>query len=74
MQTTYHRVRVRIGKRDRKQIPEMLNKGRAGDGALRDIKAEHSQFARDARCAPSGILGDHLEDEIAQWWGEQVAS
>src|ERR1700751_3464365 len=35
MQTTYHRVRVQIGRRDRKQIAEMLNKGRESAPVLR---------------------------------------
>ena len=35
MQTTYHRVRVQIGKRERKQIAEMLNKGRESARVLR---------------------------------------
>ena len=35
MQTTYHRVRVQVGKRDRKQIAEMLNKGRESARVLR---------------------------------------
>src|ERR1700747_330975 len=35
MQTTYHRVRVQLGKRDRKQIAEMLNKGRESARVLR---------------------------------------
>jgi putative transposase len=32
---TYHRVRVQLGKRDRKQIAEMLNKGRESARVLR---------------------------------------
>jgi putative transposase len=35
MQTTYHRVRVQIRKRDRKQMAEMLNKGRESARVLR---------------------------------------
>ena len=36
-------------------------------GSLRDIKAKHLQFAMDARCAPGRVLGDHAEDEFAQF-------
>ena len=32
---TYHRVRVQLGKRDRKHIAEMLNKGRESARVLR---------------------------------------
>jgi hypothetical protein len=32
---TYHRVHVQLGKRDRKQIAEMLNKGRESARVLR---------------------------------------
>jgi len=34
-QTTYHRVRVPLEKRDRKHIAEMLNKGRESARVLR---------------------------------------
>ena len=36
----------------------------AGDGRLRYLEAQHEEFAVDARCTPSWILGDHPEDQI----------
>ncbi len=38
----------------------------AQDRSLRDLEAEHLQFAVDARRTPARILGDHLEDQRAQ--------
>jgi hypothetical protein len=37
----------------------------ARDGSLGQVKAEHKQFAVNARSTPSWILRDHLEDEIS---------
>jgi hypothetical protein len=37
----------------------------ARDGSLGQVKAEHKQFAVNARSAPSRILRNHLEDEIS---------
>jgi hypothetical protein len=42
-----------------------------GDGSLGEIKTEHQQFAVDARCTPSWILGDHAEDQIPNLLGRR---
>jgi hypothetical protein len=39
-------------------------------GSLRDVEAEHLQFAMDARRAPGSVLGYHAEDELAQFSAE----
>ncbi len=36
-----------------------------GDGPFRKVEAEHLQFTMDVRGAPGGILGNHLEDQVA---------
>jgi hypothetical protein len=35
------------------------------DSPFRYIKAQHLQFTMNARRAPSGVLGNHLEDELS---------
>jgi hypothetical protein len=35
-----------------------------GDGSLGKVKAVHTQFPMDSRCAPGGVLSDHTEDQI----------
>ena len=35
--------------------------------SLRDVVAEHLQFAMDARRSPSSVLGHHAEDQLAQF-------
>jgi hypothetical protein len=42
----------------------------ARDGRLRHLEAEHEEFAVDARCTPSWILRDHLEDQVAHLFGD----
>ncbi|MGA2654017.1 MAG: hypothetical protein ABSF28_26145 [Terracidiphilus sp.] len=39
----------------------------AQHGSFRDIEAEHFQLAMNARRAPSSVLGDHSEDDLAQF-------
>ncbi len=36
-------------------------------GSLRDVEAEHLELAVDARRSPGGVLGDHAEDQYAQF-------
>ncbi len=36
-------------------------------GSLGDVKAEHCQFAMNARPSPGGVFGYHAEDEFAQF-------
>jgi hypothetical protein len=43
----------------------------AGDAALRNLKAQHEQFAVDARGTPDRILGHHFEDELANVLGHR---
>jgi hypothetical protein len=43
----------------------------AQDRSLRDLEAEHLQFAVDARRTPVWILGDHLEDQRAQFFARR---
>jgi hypothetical protein len=38
----------------------------AGNRSLRDIEAQHQEFAMDAWRAPGRILRDHAEDQIPQ--------
>jgi hypothetical protein len=45
----------------------------AGDGRLRYLEAKHEEFA-DARCTPSWILRDHLEDQVANLLGDSPAA
>ena len=37
----------------------------AGNGSFGNIKTEHEKFSVDAGSSPAGVLGHHLEDEIA---------
>jgi hypothetical protein len=41
----------------------------ARDRSLGNIKAEHEEFAVDARSSPGRVLGHHLEDQIANLLG-----
>ena len=60
---TYHRVHVQLGKRDRKQIAEMLNKGRESARVLRralvlrqlDQGQTAAQGARNLGVAPKTV-------------------
>src|ERR1035441_6908924 len=36
----------------------------ARDGAFGNLKAEHAEFAMNARSTPGGVLGHHLENQI----------
>jgi len=38
-----------------------------GNGSLGKIKAEHEELAMDVRGAPSWVLNDHLEDQLADF-------
>jgi len=44
------------------------------NSTLREIKAEHFQFTMNARCAPSGVLGNHPKDEFAQLFADALPS
>jgi len=46
----------------------------AGDAALGDLKAEHGEFAVDARSAPSGIVCHHFEDQLADLSGHRLSA
>ena len=46
----------------------------AGDATLGDLKAEHDEFAVDARSAPRGVLGHHLEDQLADLFGHRPSA
>jgi len=37
----------------------------AGDGSLGDVKAQHEQFAVNARRAPGWVLRHHTEDQLS---------
>jgi len=41
----------------------------AGDGALGYVKAQHAQFAMNARRTPDRVLSNHLEDQFADLFG-----
>src|SRR5215471_2929485 len=38
----------------------------AGDGSLGDIKAQHEQFAMNARRAPGWVLRHHTQDQLSE--------
>jgi len=38
-----------------------------GDRSLRDIKTQHEKLAMDARCSPGWVLGNHPEDQLADF-------
>ena len=40
----------------------------AGNRSFGDVKTEHEKFSVDARGSPAGVLGDHLEDQIASFF------
>src|SRR5216683_5050183 len=46
----------------------------AGDARLRYLEAQHEEFAMDARCTPSWILRDHLEDQVTDLFGDSTAT
>jgi len=46
----------------------------AQHGLLRNIEAEHLQFTVDARRAPCGVVGDHTEDQLAQFLSHALSS
>src|SRR5712692_521625 len=39
------------------------------DGGFRDLEAEHQEFTMNARRTPTWILGDHLEDQLTDLFG-----
>ena len=43
-------------------------------GSLRDVEAEHFQFAMNPWRAPGRVLGDHAEDEFAQFFARWPSS
>jgi len=46
----------------------------AQDRSLRNAEAEHLQLAMNARRTPCRILGNHAEDEFAQFFGNAFSS
>lgn len=44
------------------------------DRALGDVMAKHFQLAVNARRAPSGILGNYAEDEVAQFLAGRLSA
>jgi hypothetical protein len=40
------------------------------DRSLRNIKTEHKEFSVDARRSPSRVLSNHLEDQLANLFGD----
>ena len=45
-----------------------------GDGSLRDLEAQHEKFAVDARSTPGRVLGNHLENQISDFFGESSST
>jgi len=45
-----------------------------GDGSLRDLEAQHEKFAVDARSTPGRVLGNHLENQISDCFGESSST
>ena len=41
----------------------------ARNGSFGDVQTEHEKFAVDPRSSPRGVLGQHLEDQIANFLG-----
>src|SRR5437764_1468021 len=46
----------------------------AGDAALEDHEAEHDQFTVDPWSTPGGILGHHLEDQLADFFRDRLSA
>ncbi len=46
----------------------------AGYGCLRYIEAEHEKFTVNARCAPGWILRHHSENQVANLFGDSLAT
>src|SRR5215472_7848209 len=44
------------------------------NGSFRDLESQLQQLAVDARCAPGGILGDHLKNEFAHFSGDWLST
>jgi len=45
-----------------------------GDGSLRDLEAQHEEFAMDARSTPGRVFGNHLENQISDFLGESSST
>jgi hypothetical protein len=45
-----------------------------GDGSLRELEAQHEKFAVDARSTPGRVLGNHLENQISDFFGESSST
>jgi hypothetical protein len=45
----------------------------AQDGSLRDLEAEHLQFAMNPVCTPSRVFPDHSEDQLAELGASRFA-
>ncbi len=54
-------------------IPRRLSHP-AQHGSLGDVEAEHLEFAVNAWCSPSRVLGDHAEDQFAQFLARRPSS
>jgi len=64
-----------------KSYPSLCRLGIAGrfshpaqHGSFRNIETKHLQLAVDARRAPGGVVGDHVEDQLAQFFSHALSS
>ena len=46
----------------------------AGDGSFGNLIAEHAEFAVNARSTPSRVLGNHLENQLTDLFGNSFSA
>src|ERR1035438_2493966 len=46
----------------------------AGDGSFGNLEAEHAEFAVNARSTPGRVLGNHLENQLAELFGNSFCT
>src|SRR5208283_2224593 len=46
----------------------------AGDGSFGNLQAEHAEFAVNARSTPGSVLGHHLENQLAELFGNSFSA
>jgi hypothetical protein len=46
----------------------------AGDDAFGNLKAQHAEFAVNARSTLGGVLGNHLENQLAELFGNSLSA
>jgi hypothetical protein len=46
----------------------------AGDGSFGNLEAEHAEFTVNARSTPGGVRGNHLENQLAELFGNAFSA